>query len=291
MTPDLIAHRKLVLVKQLFQHAIVQSHHYSTPSRILAIITFDLASETLLKAVVGSLDPSKQPSDDFNGLIQQAEQLLKKTSAAAIADLPKIRHVHSLRNDAQHKAKYPSSTDVQDARTYTRDFLSALCVVVWGINFEAISLTDLIQNARVKKHLEDAEKALASANFKVAVEQAAVGLHYTLAYVQSAVSGRLAFKESGSSFASRDIRAALERMQRTLTCVALGLNYADYVKFRQLSPVVHFAPSDPIIDWGRAVTIDQPEAEFVVLTVVDAVLQIEERVGDIEKPFGADGWF
>ena len=154
---------------------------------------------------------------------------------------------------------------------------------------------------RVKKHLEDAEDAFASSNFSVAIEQAAVGLYYTLECVQSAVSGRLPvfaeilttdpFSEFGSGFASRDIRTTLERMQRTLTCVGLGLNYSDYVKFRQLSPVVHFGGGNPLIEWARAVTIDQPRAEFMVLTAVDAVLQIEERVGDIEKPFGAEGWF
>jgi hypothetical protein len=288
-------------VKQLFQHAVVQSQHYSMPSRILSIITFDLASETLMKAVVGGLDPSRAPSDDFGGLIQQTENLLQKTMTAAIPDWPKVRHVHSLRNDAQHKAKYPNDTDVQDARTYTRDFLSSLCMVVWRIDFNTISLIEFIQNDRVKKYLGEAEKALSSSDFKTAVEQAAAGLFYTLARVQSSVSGRLptfaeivtsdSFSEFGGGFSSRDVRTAIERMQRTLTCVALGLNYADYVKIRQISPIVHFTEGDPLIEWGSTISVSQQQAEFVVLTAVDALLQIEERVGDIEKPFDIGVWF
>ena len=74
---DPITRKKLIIVKQLYQNAVIKSaSRHSIIDRLLSVIGFDLAIETVLRAVVGSLDSSKPPVDGFQSLVQQCDSLL-----------------------------------------------------------------------------------------------------------------------------------------------------------------------------------------------------------------------
>ena len=191
---DSITAKKLILVKQLYQQAILQSaSQYSTIKRILGVIGFDLAIETLLKTVVMAFDSSKVPPDKFNDIVQRANALLIKNGLNELPDRGNINYVHSIRNDAQHKAKYPNMDDVSDCRTYTRDFVDKIVNEVWAVSFEDISLSDSIQHIEIKKIILEAETALSQEDYQKAVENAAVGLTRSLIHVQKAIVGYLEY--------------------------------------------------------------------------------------------------
>lgn len=142
---DAITRKKLIIVRQLYQNAMIQSaSRHSIIDRLLSVIGFDLAIETVLRAIVGSLDSSKSPADGFQALVQQCDLLLTGSGNNAIPDKANIQYIHSIRNDAQHKAKYPNEFDVSDCRTYARDFLRNVVSDFWGVDFERISLVDVI---------------------------------------------------------------------------------------------------------------------------------------------------
>src|SRR5687767_15172485 len=104
---DPITHRKLVLARQIYQRALIQAQlRHSYVDRILAVIGFDLTNESVLKAIVSTLEPRKSTDKDFHGVLQQADSCLTAKDLPAVPDKAKIQHVHDLRNDAQHKAKY-----------------------------------------------------------------------------------------------------------------------------------------------------------------------------------------
>lgn len=302
---DPITHKKLVLVKQLYQQAVVQSaSQHSIVSRIMSVIEFDLAIETVLKAVVGSLEPSKVPSGDFQGLVKQAEGLLSKEGYKPVPDKANIQRVHSIRNDAQHKAKYPNESDVSDCRTYARDFLQEIIADVWGLSFEEIKLADFVQYEKVKEFLVNAEMALGQGDYQQAVKQAAAGLTMALNRVKAAVVGRksstyadaFVLVDSSGELVSgqdgRDAYRAFERIQETLLYVALGMKYADYKRYERIAGQVVFAGNGTPHYLGITKEhIDSGDAEFVVAYCTDTVVQIESRVGSLNTPFGSDRWY
>ncbi|MEW6441158.1 MAG: hypothetical protein AB1640_09530 [bacterium] len=108
---DPISRRKLMLTKQLFQHAIIMSSHFGTTSRILALVSFDLSAETGIRTTISAIEPAKTPADGFQALLQQCDDALAKSGFPPLPDKANIQHVHSLRNDAQHKAKYPKADE------------------------------------------------------------------------------------------------------------------------------------------------------------------------------------
>ena len=177
ITPDQITNKKLILIKQMYRRAVIlSSREHSMVDRIMALIAFDLTIETVLKTVIISLDASKTSNDSFPGLISKTNKLLTSKNMMTIPDERHIQHVHSLRNDAQHKARYPSKTDLDDCRVYVRDVLKIFINNVYGTDFEAITQTELVSNNEIRQHLVDAEEYFKNGDFQKSSELANVGL-------------------------------------------------------------------------------------------------------------------
>jgi hypothetical protein len=282
--------KKLVLVKQLYQQAYLHSEARSSPvSRIIAVVTFDLATETMLKTIVSALDPEKDPDKQFQGLIQSADSMLAPQSMPPVPDKAQIQHVHSIRNDAQHKAKYPTEDDVNHCRTYIRDFLEHITLQVWDANFDEISLTDLIQHPKIKELLIKTEACLKSGDYVEAIAYAKVTFSRCINLVIKKVIGELPHF-LGTLSSPRDSQVTFETMKTMLMLQTLGLSFAEYAKYQQASSsVLPVETQDDGIRWrfkSEIVTETEEDAKFVVSYVIDAILQVENYVGDIEKPFG-----
>jgi hypothetical protein len=244
---DKIALDRLVLSKQLYQQALVQStSHHHLVSRMMSVINFDLAVETTLKLIVSVLDPHNRPKDErtFPQYTDKADQLMIDNSLSPLPDKRNITRVHDIRNDAQHNAKYPSSSEVSDCRTYVRDFLHQVIVQVWGLPFSKISLSDLVQHAQPKRSLVAAEIALSKEDYEEACGWAVAAVEWTLNRVGATIVGEsednnywgeFLVESSGSSNKRTGQKAyrTFWKRQETLRTIALGLNYADYVQYKE----------------------------------------------------------
>jgi hypothetical protein len=292
---DVITRKKLILVKQLYQRAVLQAEAQHSPvDRIMAVIGFDLAHETVLKAVAGALT-SKSIATDFPNVLQQADALLLEKGMLEVPDKSKILYVRSIRNDAQHRAKYPGPTELSDSRTYSRDFLRQMIFDVWNEQFDSISLVDAIQNETIKGHLRDAERELAQGNYRESVLHSSAGLGSAIGHVRRSIIGTIPDRIRGiviadgqKEFPSSEVLASYKQMQETLMRSVIGLNFGGYLKFNRITKatgtVVFFGDGKMQMGFFGY----QPhvkETEFVLEFATDAVLQIESLVGDIEKPF------
>ena len=182
---DAISHRRLILAKQLYQQAIVLSNStVNETNRLLAAIVFDNAIETLIKCVYSSLEPGRAPATDFQALVNQCNSALKTNGFDELPDMGNVQWVHSIRNDAQHKAKFPTVVNISDARTYSRDFMQKLVSNVYGTPFDSISLADLVQCDEIRNHLQDAEKKLQQFDFVEAVKEAGYSMAYAMMRVR-----------------------------------------------------------------------------------------------------------
>ena len=297
MPVDRITRKKLVLTKQLYQRALVQtSASHNDVGKILAVIIFDFAVETVLKAVVSDLEPSKPPPRSFQQVLERADQLLAERQRKPVPDKGNIQHVHNLRNDAQHKAKFPNKTDIEDCRTYVRDFLQKLFLDVWKLSFEKMSLTDIVSHQEVKEYLIAAETALASGEHTEALIKSEAALSTALGLIKEAVVGRMdSHANPNLNYVSWDksqpsTYALLEMMRDHIVRATVGLNFTDYSRYRRIV--------DSVIDsiefmadghydvnrTGRLVALK--DAEFVVAYAVNAVIQIEDVAGTLDDSSG-----
>lgn len=299
ITLNVITRKKLLLVRQLYQRAILQSEtQHSDVDRIMSVIGLDLTNETTLKAVISSLEPAKAPANDMNGLIQQADKLLLEQRLPEVPTKVNIRYVHDLRNDAQHKAKYPNENDVNDCRTYTRDFLKQIIQNVWAEEFESISLVDAIRNATVKGYLVEAEAELAKNNYTQAVIKTIAAFGWTMSNIKESMVGRMPWNAkaimvseghfSERYYGSTELFEIFTNMRDTLMRTVIGVSFPGYLRYKTITQSVgglSFMEDGHYQAVLRGHTPDVKETEYVIQFATNTILQIESLVGDIDKPF------
>src|SRR4051812_12954057 len=100
---DTITRKKLALVKQLYLRAVRTSAHASMVDIAMSVIGFDLATETALRALISSQqqDPGEA---HFPQLITNCDEILAAAQLDEVPDKVHIKQVHTVRNDAQHRA-------------------------------------------------------------------------------------------------------------------------------------------------------------------------------------------
>jgi hypothetical protein len=301
MNSDPITFRKLTIAKQIYLDATRQPSSLSAVARIIAVVEYDLAIETALKAVLGSLQPAKVPPDRFADLIQQVDHALTNAALPPVPLRAAIQQVHNIRNDAQHQARYPSDVEVSDCRTYARDFLTDLIMQVWGLAFGSLHLGDLVEDATARGWLVEAEDALVTGDLPRAVMRAGEALQFALEQVEHALVGHADPWEPepgivvedpfGNANADRDLGRAFRRMQETVLYLALGLDYADYVRFKAVAGDVSLLRDGTADHHGMKEPVEISEAEYAVGYASEAAVRIEGRVGDLARPFGRGFWY
>jgi hypothetical protein len=270
--------------------------------RILSLISFDLANETLLKNAITAVDSRAKIISELNELIKTGDEVFRNATPPVppVPDAQKIRRVRKIRNAAMHDATYPTAADINDCRTYTRDFLQQLVINVWGQDFTAIKLTDAIQHAEVKGFLVKAEEHLETGKPIDAVIQAKAGMEIAFGRASAAITGSLPsdvdalmVSKRREEELSREMLDAFKDMRHSLVLSVIGLDYASYRRYERITEHIFVGYyGDGKI--SAAVSGEEPtaeDAEFVVNFIINAVLQIESLVGDITKPFGEDRWW
>jgi hypothetical protein len=223
---------------------------------------------------------------------------------------PQLLRIHKQRNDAQHSATAPASSTVDECRIYTRDFLTDIFNIVWGKDFESTSGIELVQDTEVRAFLLDAEKEFGAKNYEKVLLDSGSALASALLRVERAVIGEtprfweMSLRSTLRGFNRDDTEIALEKIQDALTVtvksvarmqesvlyLALGMNYSDYMRYRQRCGRVVF-DGNGSSHLADTPIVDAAAAEFALAYCTDAVIQIESRVGEIEKPFGKEFWY
>lgn len=255
---DPITRRKLILVKQLYHQAEKQSGlPYSISNRIMSVIGFDLTVETLLKVIVSTLDRRRTAAENLPGLLEQCGPLLVADALPALPFRPQVLHVHSIRNDAQHKAKYPNETDVSDCRTYVRDFCREVIVNCWGISFDQLSLLEWIEDEILRRMLEITSADIQEQKFKKALTLACMAFNFgsdsILTFLPDGVDGLYSgqIRELDRKTVNY-INAVLAHMSKDskyfAALMSTGINIVDYNRYHEATPRVWFMSSHTLPD-------------------------------------------
>lgn len=301
--------KHLILIKQVYNHAFEQSfsNHYFS-NRFISIISFDWSNESLLKAILSSIDPTIKPKFNFNDLINQCIDIMQEHGLGKLPSTTGIIKVHDIRNAAQHHARQPNVTEVNDCRTHTYDFLTDAMSTVWDINFNELYMSDAICHREVQNYIKLAEIKLSEQDMAAAVLHAACAFSRAISMVEHPMLGGTFRKpcfQSTVTFNTGDplnkleekIRQtfdktwtetdqAFQRESGLIIITALGIDLNGYLKFRALAPLIQFSIGG--VPWAdfRKDNYTEEEAKSVYSFCVDSILQIEKVVEDLKTPFG-----
>jgi hypothetical protein len=293
---DQITQRKIVLAKQIHNQATTQSASQLPISRILGVIGLDLANETLLRTIVGTLDPTKTPSESFPSVLQQVDDLISKASLGVTPDRANLMHVHSIRNDCQHKAKYPSDTETIECRIYCRDFLQKTVALIWGLDFSLIRLADLVLEPKARQLLIEAEETNAKSEYFDAIGKASAALEWVLKQTRHNLVGQLsvfakgivlvdAFGELQSQREDEQAGDAFRKMQDAVFYLAVGFDFNGYKQLSEIAGATRWTLNGKYVRSNPKPSPTASESEFVLSYCTNAITLIENRIGAVDAPW------
>jgi hypothetical protein len=194
--------------------------------------------------------------------------LAPKLSAGGLAQKEAMRRMNNSRVSLKHHGNLPSRLDVDAFRTNITSFFEDNCPLVFGIQFNSISLVNLVQYTGVRTTLEEASKLIEVGEEESAMAKIAIAFAQLLEEYESKTrtdfgkslfsfgslgTGTLSSIDTGDDaidnfsgevegFAS-DVADAIADMQNAIKILALGLDYRRYVRFQLLTPSAKKLPN------------------------------------------------
>ena len=159
--------RVLLLAKKLFLHGCDHVSKKDKISRMLAIHNFDNTVEMLLKCIATKYDvvsSSRQEykfKDLWNEIQKKEVQLPLKNQMFGL---------HDLRNIVQHQGDVPSLEAVIKYKGYVEDFFREVTKKEFGVSYNELYLSVLIENKELREKTRKAEKAFEERKYKECIK-------------------------------------------------------------------------------------------------------------------------
>ena len=175
----------LSIAKELYIQGNYHAQKKSLSDSMLAILNFDFAAETVLKAVIlnsgGSISRQKGGFKTFDEILQDFGTLFPTIYTG------EVNNLHKLRNDVQHHANIPSEQEVARHKGTIELFFADVYLKAYNnsITYDSISLALFIDSENEKIILDKMEEEFAKANYPLAVYYAKKAALYHLLLLRS----------------------------------------------------------------------------------------------------------
>jgi hypothetical protein len=160
--------QRLAFIRYLYQLAVEQSQQ-PDPMAAASILAFHDSVELFLQLALeqpGVTLGTKNPNfDQYWGM-----QLPK----GALTQQVTMQKLNRVRVDLKHHGIMPSRSLIDEFRIVTTLFFEENTVAVFGLAFDEVSMAYLVQNANAREHLENAEQAVKTEDFVVAMDEIAI---------------------------------------------------------------------------------------------------------------------
>lgn len=221
-TIDDVTKRRLIYVKKLYLHGHEHIPYQTEFDRMIAIHHFDNAVELLLKCAVSRLGVApKRPLHlsfpNLWNLVDEKVPLPKKTE---------MFQLHKFRSDVQHWGVSPFSTEVVNRfDVYVSDFLREVMKDVFGLDFEELFISSLVEDKTFRKILTIAEKAFEKGDYEKSMRFADAAFNRALGQQRETF---------GLPTVSLDEDEKFEFLIDRVFILQLGIDYLRYANYTRL---------------------------------------------------------
>jgi hypothetical protein len=312
---------RLAFIRLLYLQGIEQCRQ-PRPLSAASTQTFHHTTELFLILAVDHLGAGAVSRD--SGLLQYWTVLRPRRgfTGVELSGQHGIARLISVRNDLKHLGALPSAEDVEDARSSVTGFLEDNTPKVFGLEFASIDMADLVPHEGARARLKAAAAAETAGDRKEAMAElseafdelfapyagrpfGSAGAYGFGADVQSghgfSIGMAQALNTIGSQMRSNQVRGleaigrkvdknianlndVVAAIQRGMRVMAVGLDYARYNRFDQLTPNAYGTGEHRQVqaDWDYAPSRD--EYDYCVQFVITVALRLAELEADTVKP-------
>lgn len=279
--------KKLVLIKYLFSTAEELSYQKGT-SASFSILAFHDCVEMLL--VLIAHHKNKRTQDHFLDYWQIIPEL---------PDKGKMDNLNTVRVSLKHNAIFPSRDEINRCCHDTRSFLTNSIEYFWHIDFDTISLADMIEFPNIKDYVKKAETFLSENNIYESLCNARIGFEELLSTYESdkmqwyrsifnvgekigtGYENIVPRKEKDKVLWFKQVTKTTNAVRDVLKISALGIDYKKYVLFCFITPS-YLPTTSPIGERGYymkptdTMSTKPEDCRFCIDFVIDSALKLQE---------------
>ena len=280
------------LHKELFNRLICSKYLYYRGVEILnqrgpfsagsAVLHFQDSAEMVLRVIAEHINCSLKENAAFNQIIDGIDNISQNKVPYRIA----LNQINKARINFKHFGLEPRYEDAFKFSCDLEGFFPTAFDTFLGIDFYSISLASLISHARTENFLNDAERLIGEDKYKESISASTVAFTIFLSHYKTEPSiyyrnSFMRFKTGDREFERwvRNVDKIIDDQQSQLDLIILGINLAEYRRFKRYTPVVHLtmAGTFEIVHggYGAPVTPNKEMALFCHRFVIDAILTMK----------------
>ena len=191
----------------------------------------------------------------------------------------------------------PHKMEIEACSINVMTFMDAVVSAVFGLEFEKVSMIDLIQNNRVKKRLEDATNHMNRNEISEALVTIAIAFEELLSDYEENL--QQLYRNSHSNFGIQDYTRSGEyynleddqkelvdtiiSLQSPIKIIALGIDYQKYIRFKLIAPSIYadqdgWSPSiyQTTIDMSKNHRPKMNECLYCFNFVIEIAIRLQE---------------
>jgi len=285
--------QRLAFIKHLFNVAVEQSRQ-PDPLAAASVLTFHDSIELFLHLACEYLNVNLKTYTPFMGYFDLLEPYGFTQKVA-------MERLNKSRVDLKHHGLLPHKQDIEGFRASAMNFFIDNTPLVFGIDFENISMINLVTYEETKARLKQAEEHKQKGELEQALVKIAYAFDqlinefertkhsgfghspfffgYDMSFESSSNMGLNIednpFKDFGFSNFVKNVSDSIESMKKAIEILSLGLDYRQYIRFRLLTPEIFYVNGQ----YGhRIIREEKPskeDYEFCFNFVIDSAIHLQ----------------
>lgn len=275
---------RLALARYVFGLAVEQSRQ-PEPLCTVSILTFHDSVELFLRLAAEFRNVDLKPNIDFIGYwdaLRKAEPPVQFSRKGAMQSL------NQARINLKHYGNETTPTTIERHRVHVTEFFEENTPKIFGIPWNAISMTFLVQCQLAREGLDAAVTQTEHGNFDLALTAVAYAFYYLIDDYERRDGSRgerspydfvasLNASMPSRTLVMNDLDGAVRRLEGAMAVLALGLDLARYVRFRMTTPWVGKTRDgeSQILKDGLWRHYARDDVRFCIDFVIEAALKLQ----------------
>ncbi len=255
----------------------------------------DYCVESILKTIVtaANINPTVKGEPKFKDLWEHIDgKILTDTRhGLAIDQLPfrvELKNLHQQRNQTQHDSRIPNHADVERDALNVKEFARQVYQGVYNLDYQSLTLVDLVRNNFLKELLSEAESLLNSGEWEKSTIRSAEAMarlmkissaYSPLGRTQNFYSITHGIRDGETHQAIEKLAKGIEELREGMTRqmqIVMGLDFKGYARYRHFAPIVHIMADGSANSTFVNRDLNPTEAKWILEYVLGNVLRMEE---------------
>jgi hypothetical protein len=302
--------KRLAFIKYLYTLGVLQSYQ-PEPVNATSILIFHDAVELFNQLSSEVINVGKE----WIGFMEYWDLIGPTLPSRSLPQQESMRRLNKTRVSLKHHGTLPSTMDIEHFRHVVKIFFEESTPIIYGRDFDDISLIDIIEFESVSSHLKQGASYLGQGKIFESVVEIAIAFrelirsyeeHMRTMYGISPfyfrtrnpflTSRRLGFRQGkGPLLGGPDVQRyfeeyiewvneSIDRVQDIVRILALGIDYPQYVWFRHFTPRVHQTSSGEYETSDQNTSTTPDQAQFCLDFVIETAFKIQQLRYSLKPP-------